>query len=872
MVTIVQSTAIVSASGVENSRFFAQTGEASSLNGISQVEGFSVTANLNAFGDINQSNDVRQFEGILSSTTIPNPDVVETTADAEFILFNPSFSRSKFFRAIIGTSGTFERDFDRSPFFFSPHETDPNTIRDISEAQQFMVFTSTSIITHEALRANAHDAKIISVKGADIEDEAFSDVNTVSNGSFETGDTAGWEAETGTNGSIQVVSDSNVGDGFSDSGLIPLDGVWWAHLRKDDSGSDSAYLRQEIGLARQYSSEILQNLSWHALFDELNLSRRNQLSLVFYRDAVPVFHLRYRFSGQGLPTLPSSFPDITPITVNLTATADEITRYLRNIPQDTGRADFQFNSVELWWIISSSDGNFTDTIVDDFQLTVAIPPTHLLPTSEFAHIITGLPTLSGLPFTLSGSEDINQIDQTGPYFDETVPASGTSFNPTTGFVSFHVKDDNSDLDQGNVDVWIDGDQVVTAGSVSTTATWPSGLKQVISNRDIAYEFTRVTDFPQQSTVTVSGDLADLADPSSNQTITEYEFTMLGSGSLDAVISGAPDATPPVITPLDPVDTDTNISPNTHLTWSITDDASGVDPTTVKLLINGATKIENDVATAGSFSRVSNSQRGFDYDFTPDGAFTVGQTVTGTIEAEDNDGNFATTSYEFTITPTDTLQIKDFFLAQGDSALLTSGTEVSVSVEDLTHGVNVSGSLFTVNGVVPSGLVITTSGAGPDLVTYSVPAEGLVDFREDLNVFVHAENNFPGAFPVIKEQLFVLRPGYDVEWPNRSTDLGPGPQEVFPFITNIQVLADVKNFAKNFSSASLFSRFLTENQPKADLGASIVSNIKTADLPAVMESLNTFFEYNKTIVLELEVADLEGNQLQFTHTFTIEPKS
>ncbi|KKL61049.1 hypothetical protein LCGC14_2199200, partial [marine sediment metagenome] len=62
-----------------------------------------------------------------------------------------------------------------------------------------------------------------------------------------------------------------------------------------------------------------------------------------------------------------------------------------------------------------------------------------------------------------------------------------------------------------------------------------------------------------------------------------------------------------------------------------------------------------------------------------------------------------------------------------------------------------------------------------------------------------------------------------------------------------------------------------NQHSAGLGASLVSSIQTADFPAYLNSLNTIFEYGKTIVLEIEVADNEGNQLSFIHTFTIEDK-
>lgn len=799
------------------------------------------------------------------------PALFSTQSEEKLIVTSTASTvGSRNFIGIIGTRETYERDFDRSPFFFTPSEIDPNTVRDISEVEPFLLFSHAFLRTYEHLRATPTDGKIITDKGEVLSDQALAPENVVVNGSFETGGTDFWDAVPGTNGSITVRQDS-LEEGGIPGGLAPIDGTYWAYLIKDNSGG-SAYLKQTVNLSQDYASEIVKGVSWHAVFDFTNVStRRNQFSIVFYKDSSPVYHLRYKHGTQGNPELPGSFPNIVPVTINLPATAGEINTYSRSFPADSGQADFEFNEVEFWWILDCSISQTTNTYVDDFIITLAVPSLHLLKTTSLAHVNTKLPVADTLPFAVSGTDQITQLDQTPPFFDETFPASGTSFNPTDGVLSFHIKDANASLDTTNLDVWANGDQIVNASTVQTSATWPSGNKTVISARDILYEFTRVSDYPQQSTVTVSGELADLAVPSSNQAITEYQFTVLGSGSLDATISGAPDLTPPVIDLVYPQNLDTQVSPNTDISWNLTDDASGVDPSTVRLLINGGTKIENDVASGGTFSRIANVGRGFDYVYNPDGAFTFGNTITGTVEASDFIGNDVTTIYEFTITPDDTLSITDFFLAQDTSVLVSSGTEISVSVEDLTHGVNVSGTQFLVDGVVPSGLVITTSGIGPDRVTYSVPSQEVVDNRTDTLVFVHAENNFPGPFPVIKEQLFVLRPGYDVIWPNRSTDTSSGAETVFPFITNIPVLAGIKNFEKNFNDAGLFYRFLTENQPTADLGAVLVSNVKTADLSASLNSLNTIFEYGKTIVLEVEVTDNEGNRLSFTHTFTIEDK-
>jgi len=98
VVTIVQSTAIVGASGIENSRGMLQIGGSTAANTVNQTEGFSVAAHVDSFGGFSQENNIRQYEGAAGLTTIPAPDVVETTATAKFVVFPASLSRSKFFQ------------------------------------------------------------------------------------------------------------------------------------------------------------------------------------------------------------------------------------------------------------------------------------------------------------------------------------------------------------------------------------------------------------------------------------------------------------------------------------------------------------------------------------------------------------------------------------------------------------------------------------------------------------------------------------------------------------------------------------------------------------------------------------------------------
>jgi hypothetical protein len=480
--------------------------------------------------------------------------------------------------------------------------------------------------------------------------------------------------------------------------------------------------------------------------------------------------------------------------------------------------------------------------------------------------VTGTTTTLTGPISISGSVTIEGEDAFPPYFDETQPASGTRFNsPDDLSLEFHIKDDGEGLDPAVMEVWIDGLQVITAGvTVTGLGTWPVISKNIISDQDYQYIFTRGFPYEQQTTVVVSGQLLDDA---TNSTTTQYDFTILGSGSLGATLTGSPDGDPPVITPVNPVDLQTSVSPDTSLIWTLVDNAAGVDPAATRLYINGVLRLANDVAIDGSFSRVGTSQTGFTYTYNPDEQFTFGSTITGSIQATDlaTSPNTDSLDYEFVVAPTDSLQITNFFLVDGESTLLTSGTAIEVDVIDTLYGVDVPDTYLTINGTVPAGLSTSVITSG---IRFSVPAEPIIDFREDLEVFVHAENLFPGDFPQVEEETFRLLPGYDVRWANRILD---EYEVIFPYLSRIDVLADIKNFANRFAASSEYYFFLIENRAFSDMGAVIESNIKVADMPAALNVLNTFYEYGKTIVLEIEVDDLEGNQLRFTHTYVIEER-
>ena len=614
---IVGSTTEIQASGITNLTVQGQSGKPTNTGILIITDSFDVNTLIRVTDfAISGSGDFISHGGIGNSGNILTPDFRETIRSTAVVQINETVSSFAFLQGVVGTSGTVEKFFDRSPFFFTDHETDPNTERDLREVEPFLVFSTANISTYAFTRRIPTSTQII--------------VPTV----------------------------SSAGDDF---------------------------------------------------------------------------------------------------LTNKTTSFAFITSKPPSLEQVIGANG----------VILGPGGTVTGTTT----------------------------TLTG-PIAISGSVDIDQQDDAPPFFDETQPVSGTLFNsPEDLTVEFHIKDSGVlGLDTGAMDVWIDGLQIITASTTITGSTWPVAVRNVLGPNDYEFTFTRGFPFNQQSTVVVSGELGDVGGNTIN---TEYSFSMLGSGTLGATITGVPDANSPAIVPIDPVGLQTQVSPNTSLIWTLTDNAAGVDPAATRLLINGVIRLENEVATSGSFSRVGTSQDGFTYTFNPDEQFQFASTVTGTIQATDlaTIPNTGSLEYEFTISPTDSLQITNFFLSDGESTLLTSGTIIKVDVTDNLYGVDIPATFVTVNGTTPAGLSTSVITSG---IRFSIPAEPIIDFREDLEVLVHAENLFPGSFPQIEEETFRLLPGYDVRWPNRIID---EYEVVFPYLTRIHVLTDIKNFAKTLKDSS-----------------------------------------------------------------------
>ena len=297
MITIiVGSTALVQSSGIQSNTTFAQFGGAAGGTTSLSIEGFDAITHLVTPGPFSNNNIVSQFEGAEQVGNLIVSSGIEVGSAIQLAIYFPDFSRGVNLFGVIGTEQTVARFFDRSPFFFSPHETDPNTLRDISEAQQFLIFSQVNINSYDNFRSTSSPTQIIAVKG-EAADSLIFPTNLVSNGSFENSFT-NWTTSSGHVSDVrQVRTDQPTGVGFNDgSPISPPDGSHWAYVAKTNT-TGVTYLYQTIDIGTStgvFSTDNLLNFSFQAAFNALATSHLFQANLIFFNDGVVKRNLIYR--------------------------------------------------------------------------------------------------------------------------------------------------------------------------------------------------------------------------------------------------------------------------------------------------------------------------------------------------------------------------------------------------------------------------------------------------------------------------------------------------------------------------------------------------------------------------------------------------
>lgn len=480
--------------------------------------------------------------------------------------------------------------------------------------------------------------------------------------------------------------------------------------------------------------------------------------------------------------------------------------------------------------------------------------------------------------TITATGNLNLIDVLGPSIENEVPLSGSTFvNPDTE-ITFDLVDTGNGINNLETQIYVNGYQLVEDGVAQTVSGF--GYATFTKVSDFLYQFRFIKDIPfgLYETVTVSGSGEDLGVPVISGTF-NYWFRTWDKEDFTASISGSPDVSPPFLVNLSPQAGELFVSPDTDIVLEIHDLHTGVNLDSVNISVLG-----NPVVISGipdhSFATTSISGdidfgRSYKYIIEPNSLLPFNGEVDIDVYAEDlyNPPNILSGTYSFYTFPNTNLVVS------GLSVLVSGVYEILWSEESLptytptsfrvvytnlsSSGVSTSGSYVEHNGSVVSGVTFTPVVSGQDDSYY-------VDFDIDpyyegvsrLHFYIEQEETISGVARPFRDFYSVLQWGYQFCY-------DPGELEFDTTYTACVRVCDKGDFPSLGSDCWEFQTIPMFSQ---SLSASITAvPINLHDILAQYYSVNPFFEYGKTMELEFEASDFDGNTTSFVWYFTIEDR-
>lgn len=474
---------------------------------------------------------------------------------------------------------------------------------------------------------------------------------------------------------------------------------------------------------------------------------------------------------------------------------------------------------------------------------------------------------------ISEAVDICEGDEEPPFITYVSPvASGIKLRPRDQDVIFSLSDSVGGVDLSSVYVDVESTTSGTYSILAAGVDLTGGRVSVVGTSD-SYTFTYspgfLWDYNDLVTVTVSGsDLPPVlnGDPfycgeaKVNTFVGDIKFQVLNEEDFPASITALPDTTPPYISYTMPISGSSGNSALNPIRFGLADDLTGVDLSSLQVLVNSEVIVENGVPRSAE-TTISGSRSEYHVSYLPDGGFTYGSEVEVDIEALDlaqNSPNVLSTSYNLSYIIDSTLSIDNLKPPVGTSVNLAD-VDISADVTDDTYGINLSQTYLKINGTVVSGTnTVLASGVR---LSYHPPND--FAFDRPINVLVHAVNGNASA-PVIRDELYTLFYGMRVYYPN---------EDRFKHADRVDVYLRARNNTEVYNHLSSGYFFTSYTQPSSNLGASIQGIVPWNDLSASLNVVGPEHRYGGIVTVEFYVKDYNGHELgPYTFSYKIEDKS
>lgn len=499
---------------------------------------------------------------------------------------------------------------------------------------------------------------------------------------------------------------------------------------------------------------------------------------------------------------------------------------------------------------------------------------HRTPVSLTERLLHGTGPLVQTPGGgVTDTDDMLLVDLLGPQVFNEEPVAYSSFNSPESIISFDLIDTGgSNISLSGTEIYINGVKVIDAGADVTPSGFGTTSFSVVTSSFYQFQFTKSSDYELGEFVTVSGRSSDTT-PSGNVEYFSYFFKIWDVNDLVASITGLPDTVPPFLENLSPAIGQFEVPISSNVQITVNDLHTGVNLSTLIL------QIENEVIFSGSTNVSPNygviisttpDFRGYNFLIDPVNDFNFDQQVDISVYAEDSyvTPNILDTTYSFTTIANSHLVASGLQIFQDSSYVdmnlqqsyqTTSGTMFHVTYLNLEGtGISTSGSSVLLNGQEVASTITSITGSS---VEYDVYFTLTPDYTDNAEITFHiVQSGTVSGTTLFRDIQTEFLWGYEFCYDNavlphdtfmnysvRVCDFGHRPTET----------SFVKSFTTTpLDSLRLYASIFPINPPSTDIGASLISN-------------NTFFEYGKTMDLELEAADFAGNKRIFTWSFTIE---
>ncbi|MCI0512233.1 Ig-like domain-containing protein, partial [candidate division KSB1 bacterium] len=295
----------------------------------------------------------------------------------------------------------------------------------------------------------------------------------------------------------------------------------------------------------------------------------------------------------------------------------------------------------------------------------------------------------------------DSCDYDPPYWYNHVPFAGQPDVPrTTNTISFDLRDDRKGVNFSTFKLVVDGIQLVPQAPGLTITPVPGDYEHY----RVRYVLPANHQFDWGETVWIKLSVCD--NQIKRNCMTDSIFFTIETDDL-----------PPTITPVNPIDQATDVDVNTRLLLTLRDNKSGIDLSTLRILLNGIPVPPDGWETSGSSLEmdliVNPSQ---------DSIFRFSDSVLVQVTVQDYARNPGSVTYSFTTKPEPYLpQIQFIYPLKNATQAIPIQDSLVFQLRDKHSGINTQRTLISlsINGNAVPVNIIRLNTIAPDRVEYTI---------------------------------------------------------------------------------------------------------------------------------------------------------